>query len=74
VRDALGYRAWEPPAEPALPDRVAIDAPPMPMQPQSLMARVARRALAMRSTPMGRVLYRMTPAPVIDALKSRLDG
>ena len=75
VRDALGYRAWEPPAEPApLPESVAIEAPPIPMQPQGLMARVARRALAMRSTPVGRVLYRMTPAPVIDALKSRLDG
>jgi hypothetical protein len=75
VRDALGYRAWEPPAEPApLPERVAIEAPQIPMQPQGLMARVARRALAMRSTPVGRVLYRMTPAPVIDALKSRLDG
>jgi hypothetical protein len=75
VRDALGYRAWEPPAEPApLPESVAIEAPQIPMQPQGLMARVARRALAMRSTPVGRVLYRMTPAPVIDALKSRLDG
>jgi hypothetical protein len=38
------------------------------------MARFARRALAMRATPVGRVLYRMTPAPLIDALKSRLDG
>jgi hypothetical protein len=38
------------------------------------MARFARRALAIRRTPIGRVLYRMTPAPVIDALKARLDG
>jgi hypothetical protein len=36
--------------------------------------RIAERALAMRRTPMGRVLYRMTPAPVIDALKARLHG
>jgi hypothetical protein len=38
------------------------------------MARFARRALAMRGTPMGRVLYRMAPTPLIDALKARLDG
>jgi hypothetical protein len=28
----------------------------------------------MRRTPMGRFLYRMTPEPVIDALKARLHG
>jgi GT2 family glycosyltransferase/glycosyltransferase involved in cell wall biosynthesis len=75
VRDALGYRPWYPPADEAdvaLP--VAFEPPAAELQPRGLMARVARRALAMRSTPMGRVLYRMTPAPVIDALKSRLDG
>jgi hypothetical protein len=36
--------------------------------------RIAQRALAMRRTPMGRLLYRVTPEPVIDALKARLDG
>jgi hypothetical protein len=35
---------------------------------------MARRALAMRRTPVGRLLYRMTPEPVIDALKARLHG
>jgi hypothetical protein len=74
IRDALGYRPWHPPdvqPDAAEPSRVDADAE---MQPRGLMARVARRALAMRGTPMGRVLYRMTPAPLIDALKSRLDG
>jgi GT2 family glycosyltransferase/glycosyltransferase involved in cell wall biosynthesis len=75
VRDALGYRPWTPPVVQAPLDATEIvEEPPVPAQPHGLMARVARRALAMRTTPMGRVLYRMTPAPVIDALKSRLDG
>ncbi|HET8832446.1 MAG TPA: hypothetical protein VFN86_10240, partial [Casimicrobiaceae bacterium] len=75
IRDGLGYEPWKPPAvelpqvEPASLDEASIAS-----APRGLMARVARRALAMRTTPMGRVLYRMTPAPVIDALKSRLDG
>jgi GT2 family glycosyltransferase/glycosyltransferase involved in cell wall biosynthesis len=74
IRDALGYRAWHPPdvqSDAAESSRVDAAAE---VQPRGLMARVARRALAMRGTPMGRVLYRMTPAPLIDALKSRLDG
>ena len=73
VRDALGYRAWHPPvAQSDVSHPVEVTS--ADEQPRGLMARVARRALAMRSTPMGRMLYRMTPAPVIDALKSRLDG
>ena len=75
VRDALGYRTWHPPvAESDVAESALVAVAPEELQPRGLMARVARRALAMRSTPMGRVLYRMTPAPVIDALKSRLDG
>ena len=73
VRDALGYRPWHPPAQSAGGEAAGVPSPAEPPQ-RGLMARVARRALAMRSTPMGRVLYRMTPAPVIDALKSRLHG
>ena len=38
------------------------------------LTRMARRALVIRRTPMGRLLYRMTPAPLIDALKARLDA
>ena len=69
IRDAAGYRAWSPPpvepdASAAVPDGVR----------RGVLQRVAQRALAMRRTPMGRLLYRMTPEPLIDALKSRLDG
>ena len=74
VRDALGYRAWTPPQPTSVePDDVLE--PPMTL-PEELgwTARFARRALAIRRTPMGRVLYRMTPTPLIDALKARLDG
>ena len=70
MRDALGYRAWSSPtlAAPAAAPPVAV-APP-----RGVWQRVALRALAMRRTPMGRFLYRMTPEPVIDALKARLHG
>jgi hypothetical protein len=75
VRDALGYRPWHPPvAQSHVAESALVEVASADVQPRGLMARVARRALASRSTPMGRVLYRMTPAPVIDALKSRLDG
>jgi len=75
VRDALGYRPWHPSvAQSDVAESALVEPPAADVQPRGLMARVARRALAMRGTPMGRVLYRMTPAPVIDALKSRLDG
>jgi hypothetical protein len=75
VRDALGYRPWHPSgAQSDVGESALVEPPAADVQPRGLMARVARRALAMRGTPMGRVLYRMTPAPVIDALKSRLDG
>ena len=42
--------------------------------PQGVLRRLAQRVLAMRRTPMGRLLYRVTPEPVIDALKARLHG
>jgi O-antigen biosynthesis protein len=69
-RDALGYRAWSPPPPAAPPDEASVATPP----PRGVWQRVALRALAMRRTPMGRFLYRMTPEPVIDALKARLHG
>jgi len=68
VRDALGYRGWFPPIETAQGAEVRVDAP------RGVWQRVAMRALAMRRTPMGRLLYRAMPEPLIDALKSRLDG
>jgi O-antigen biosynthesis protein len=70
MRDALGYRAWSPPAlaSPTQEPAAAIAAP------RGVWQRVALRALAMRRTPVGRFLYRMTPEPVIDALKARLHG
>lgn len=67
IRDALGYRPWTPPT---IPDLVA-EAPASHAR-GGVWQRVARRALAIRRTPMGRLLYRMTPEPLIDALKARL--
>ncbi|HEX6795812.1 MAG TPA: glycosyltransferase [Casimicrobiaceae bacterium] len=68
VRDALGYRGWSPPVETTQASDVRVDAP------HGVWQRVAIRALAMRRTPMGRLLYRAMPEPLIDALKSRLNG
>ena len=61
VRDALGYRAWTPPAshEPAR----------APLEPAG---RFAHAALAVRRTLPGRVLYRLTPGPLRERLKRRL--
>jgi glycosyltransferase involved in cell wall biosynthesis len=73
VRDALGYRAWSPPLLPAPAPESAHDAA-RERRADGVWRRIAERALAIRRTPMGRVLYRMTPAPVIDALKARLHG
>jgi GT2 family glycosyltransferase/glycosyltransferase involved in cell wall biosynthesis len=62
VRDALGYVPWVPP----MPPPVARAAP-------GGVGRVAARvALRWRHTPAGRVLYALTPAGLIDALKARL--
>jgi GT2 family glycosyltransferase len=84
LRDALGYRPWTPPAPgPAAtahecaPVRVSAAiayAPAEAVQPRGLWHRVARRAMALRGTPMGRLLHRVTPAPLIEALKARLGG
>jgi GT2 family glycosyltransferase/glycosyltransferase involved in cell wall biosynthesis len=63
IRDALGYRAWTPPV--AQTD--ITTSAPVP-----LSARVAHAALAIRHTLLGRTLYRVTPQPVLNALKARL--
>jgi len=70
VRDALGYRAWKPPT---------VSAPAVePVEPTAgaegipVTTRVAQAALAIRHTIVGRTLYRVTPRPLLDALKARL--
>ena len=67
IRDALGYRAWQPPAIESSPVAV-VDEPTTP----GLVSHIARRALAIRHTALGRALYRLTPQTLLDALKSRL--
>jgi hypothetical protein len=74
VRDALGYRAWTPPQLTSVEPDDVLERPMTLPEELGWTARFARRALAIRRTPMGRVLYRMTPTPLIDALKARLDG
>ena len=75
VRDALGYRPWTPPSEVmSAPTDDFARGPGDTVREIGWMGRVARRALALRRTPMGRLLYRVTPTPLIDALKARLDG
>jgi hypothetical protein len=72
VRDALGYHSWTPPGVAQPSDREAAFRSTS-ASGNDLWQRVARRALAIRRTPVGRVLYRMTPMQVINALKARLD-
>ena len=78
IRDALGYRAWTAPvaSSPVVPATAAAAplAEGVAAPRRGVWQRVAIRALAMRRTPMGRLLYRVTPEPVIDALKARLHG
>jgi hypothetical protein len=78
LRDALGYRRWTP-AAPAIdttapaPAIAAELAPPGPgAAPDDLGARIAHAALRWRHTLPGRVLYRLMPARLREALKERL--
>jgi len=79
VRDALGYAPWKPPA-PALVRESAVQAAAVPeaaapatAPPRaSIGTAIARVALRWRHTSIGRVLYRVAPAPLVDALKQRL--
>ena len=63
---ALHYVPWTPPAAAPAPDgqRAAT--------PNGALAYVARAALSIRHTPAGRLLYRLAPRSVIDALRERL--
>ncbi len=92
LRDALGYRAWEPPliedvpaasgaailapgvAIPASGVAVPVSVPVANARPVRgrPLALVARHAASIRGTLLGRCLYRVAPASVIDALKARL--
>jgi len=69
VRDALGYRPWSPSGATNTRDgaRPVPAAAPAPWQ-----TRVARRALALRHTPLGKAMHRLAPRPLLDALKARL--
>ncbi len=62
VRDALGYRAWMPPA----PDRMAV-APA-----RGVGGRIAHAAVAIRHKLPGRILYRLAPASLVERLKQYL--
>ena len=72
VRDALGYRPWHPPAIEAPETGSAVASRSTAAKGWS--QRIAQRALEIRQTPMGRFLYRVAPASLIDALRARLDG
>ena len=62
VRDALGYRAWIPPA----PDRRAV-------APGSRVGgRIAHAAAAIRHKLPGRILYRLAPASLVERLRQYL--
>ena len=74
VRDALGYETWKPPAPAASALIAEPDAAPARSVAPTIWHRVARRAVALRHTPLGRVLYRIAPAPLIDSLKARLEN
>lgn len=73
VRNALGYRPWTPPVidEPVVVVTEVVQ-PPKPAQ--SALGRFARAALAIRHTSFGRMLYRLTPRFVLEALKARLSA
>ncbi|MDE2209600.1 MAG: glycosyltransferase [Betaproteobacteria bacterium] len=82
LRDALGWSVWEPPLIEDTQVATVTDAPRVadgaaepandapPPRRSRLLSVVARRAVSIRRTMLGRCLYRVTPASVIDALKS----
>jgi len=62
---ALHYLPWTPPVQSASPAAA-------PAKPNGVLGLMARTALALRHTPPGRLLYRLAPRPLVDALKQRL--
>ena len=65
---ALGYAPWHPPVPAPLSAPVASAA----QKPNGALGFVARAALLFRHTLAGRVLYRLAPKPLLDALRQRL--
>lgn len=66
--EALHYSPWRPLAT-TVRDTLA---PTSMRRANGALAQVARAALAIRHTPPGRLLYRLAPRPLLDALKRRL--
>ena len=62
--EALHYAAWTPP--------VGTPAEATPAKPNGALQAVARAALAIRHTLPGRLLYRLAPKQLVDALRQRL--
>jgi GT2 family glycosyltransferase/glycosyltransferase involved in cell wall biosynthesis len=65
---ALGYRSWHPPGS---EDAAGAGAGGV-RKPNGALALIARTALSLRNTLPGRVLYRLAPKPLLDALRQRL--
>jgi hypothetical protein len=66
---ALHYAAWSP----SRADAPGEGPAPLPgPKPNGALAFVARAALSIRHTLPGRVLYRLAPKPLVDALRQRL--
>ena len=68
---ALHYVPWRPPP-PAVHATAPPESPAATVKPVGAWTLVARAALAVRHTPPGRLLYRLAPRQLIDALKERL--
>jgi len=67
---ALHYTPWSPPV-PAV-EIAAASMPPTVPRSNGALGVVARAALSIRHTFAGRVLYRLAPKPLVDALRQRL--
>ncbi len=83
LRDALGYVPWSPPAgargagmpanAAATPTATVTSSAHTPMHDGvGVGTSIARVALRWRHTAIGRMLYRVTPAPLVAALRERL--
>jgi len=73
VRDALGYTPWQPPPPEVAPEpEASIPVTAVQVGERGMGLRIAAAALSIRHTAVGRALYRVTPRPVLNALKARL--
>jgi GT2 family glycosyltransferase/glycosyltransferase involved in cell wall biosynthesis len=71
--DALGYVPWQPSSKANSTLSSAFEAPASAVRPAANpVTRVASAALRFRHTAAGRVLYRLAPKVLVDALKARL--